>query len=290
MNSGSLSLPIHQFAALQMTKSLDMVAVEEPLEIRLIYEDVDGKTLNQTITVTMRTPGNDIDLTLGFLYCEGVIEQACDVLDISLCGPVLNRAESQNIIKVKLSPKIKVDLKQLNRHTITNSSCGICGKTSIEALRTKLPKALSGTTPSEFFCHPELILQLPDLLRKNQSIFEQTGGLHASALFSVHKELIGVREDVGRHNALDKLIGNAFLEKKLPLRNAILLVSGRLSFELVQKASMAGIPLIAAVGAPSSLAIELARERGITLVGFIRDQRFNVYCGTGRFEHEAKVT
>ncbi len=291
MNSGSLALPIQKFCGQRLLEELDIIAVEEPLEIRLNYDDVNGENVNQTISVTMRTPGQDIDLALGFLYTEGVIEHARDVVEVSPCGPALNQALSQNIVKVKLSKNIKVDLKQLNRHGITNSSCGICGKTSIEALRTKLPEALNlGNGTNDLYCRPELILALPNLLRGSQAIFKQTGGLHASALFTAQGELICVREDVGRHNALDKLIGNAFQAGKLPLYEAILLVSGRLSFELVQKASMAGIPIIAAVGAASSLAIELAKEQGITLVGFIRDQRYNVYCGAWRFTHEAKDT
>ncbi len=168
-----------------------------------------------------------------------------------------------------------------SRNNFTNSSCGICGKTSIEALRTKLPEKVSRTMERPH-CSSELILRLPDILRQHQSLFEKTGGLHASALFTATGELLAVREDVGRHNALDKLIGHAFRHAMLPLAGKILLVSGRVSFELVQKASMAAIPILVAVGAPSSLAIDLAKERGMSVVGFVRNQRFNIYCGSER--------
>jgi FdhD protein len=277
MNLGSIALAIHKFSMQGTQTKTDMVAVEEPLEIRLRYSGNQSQEINQTITVTMRTPGQDQDLALGFLYTEGVIEEVHDVLDVSFCGT------SNNIIRVKLHENAKVDLKPLNRHGITNSSCGICGKTSIEALRTKLPQCLLGNAnDDDFFCDPVVVAALPALLKNKQSLFEQTGGLHASALFSVDGELQDIREDVGRHNALDKLIGSAFSRQALPLRRSILVLSGRISFELVQKASMAGIRVIAAVGAPSSLAVALAQERGMTLLGFIREERFNVYSGAER--------
>lgn len=285
-NSGSLSVPIKKFIDQAFLNEVDCVAVEEPLEIRLTYSDEVGKELTQTITVTMRTPGDDIDLALGFLYTEGVIEELTDVIDASACGPVLNQAQSQNIVRVSLHKNIKVNLAPLDRNNFTNSSCGICGKTSIEALRTKLPQHLANQVRGreDPHCSWSVIVKLPDLLRRSQSLFEQTGGLHASALFTAQGELVALREDVGRHNALDKLIGHAFRHHLLPLVDKVLLVSGRVSFELVQKASMAGIPIIAAVGAPSSLALELAEERGMSLVGFVRNQRFNVYCGSQRIQ------
>lgn len=290
MNLGSLSLPIKKIYADWSMEKNDIVAVEEPLEIRLGFADGEGHNVNQTIAVTMRTPGQDIDLALGFLYTEGVIQNREDVVEVAPCGGIRNQALSQNIIRVKLRKNINVDLKQLNRHSFTNSSCGICGKTSIEALRTKLPRELVDISNStDPFCRPKLITKLPGLLKNGQSIFNQTGGLHASALFATTGELRDIREDVGRHNALDKLIGSAFLKDLLPLSEAILLLSGRVSFELVQKASMAGIPIIAAVGAPSSLAVELAKERAMTLLGFVGDKRFNIYCGAARVRNETEA-
>ncbi len=283
-NAGSLLKPIQKFEQRELSDQFDHVAVEEPLEIRLHYVDEVGRENKQTITVTMRTPGHDIDLALGFLYTEGIIEDMAEVKEAKLCGPVLN-AQSQNIVRVSLEKNIHVNLKSLDRNSFTNSSCGVCGKTSLEALRTKLPRKLielKKDAQHDVFCAPKVLLQLPEILRSAQAIFEQTGGLHASALFTTEGKLVLVREDVGRHNALDKLIGNALQKKLLPLLDGVLLVSGRVSFELVQKASMAGLPIIAAVGAPSSLALDLAEERGISLVGFLRNQRFNVYSGSQR--------
>jgi FdhD protein len=261
------------------------------LEIRLKLENSDSQEINHSLSVTMRSPGHDVDLALGFLYTEAIIEKPEDIIEIVACGPVLNKASSQNIIRVTLNKNLKLDLALFTKHSFTNSSCGICGKSSLDALRTKLPSFLSGKKQdlSGPIVKPEIILKLPNLLRESQSLFEQTGGLHASALFSPLGELLCLREDVGRHNALDKVIGHALQKNELPLSQALLLVSGRVSFELVQKASMAGITIIAAVGAPSSLAIELAEERRMTLLGFIRNQQFNAYCGAWRIANNDKA-
>ena len=264
----------------------DVLAIEEPLEIRVGLSN-GGKAEHRAISITMRTPGNDGELSAGFLFTEGIVQSPDQIDQIRHCGlkidkgdGTLDRAKAlnSNTIRVDLRDGIDVDLKRLERNFYTTSSCGVCGKSSIEALRT-------GITPlpsSDFNVTSELIHGLPALLRESQSVFDHTGGLHASALFDQTGKLDIVREDVGRHNALDKVIGAKFLDGKLPLSDRILLVSGRASFELVQKALMAGIPILAAVGAPSSLAVELAAEYGMTLLGFVRDGRFNIYCGKER--------
>ncbi|MBP7475091.1 MAG: formate dehydrogenase accessory sulfurtransferase FdhD [Pyrinomonadaceae bacterium] len=258
----------------------DMLAVEEPLEIRV---KPSGKP-HRAVSITMRTPGNDGELAAGFLFTEGILTSPDQIEQIRHCGlkigkgtGALDRAAAlnSNTIRVDLRDGIDIDLRSLERNFYTTSSCGVCGKASIEALRTGI-KPLS---PNILKVRRELIHSLPGLLRESQSTFDQTGGLHASALFDKNGKLDILREDVGRHNALDKVIGAKFLDGKLPLSASVLLVSGRASFELVQKALMAGIPILAAVGAPSSLAVELAVEYGMTLVGFVRDGRFNIYCG-----------
>ncbi len=264
----------------------DVLAVEEPLEIR-IGISINGKVKHKAVSITMRTPGDDAELAAGFLFTEGIIQHPEQVKQIRHCGLKIGKAGgvidrvaalNSNTIRVDLNDGVEVDLKSLDRHFYTTSSCGVCGKSSIEALATGVRvQADDGLRVSR-----EIIHNLPETLRASQDVFECTGGLHASALFTPDGELDIVREDVGRHNALDKVIGAKFLAGEMPLSNRILLVSGRASFELVQKALMAGIPFMAAVGAPSSLAVDLAAEYGMTLVGFVRDNRFNVYCGAGR--------
>jgi FdhD protein len=248
--------------------------MEEPLEIRLGFPD---KT-HKAVSITMRTPGEDFELAAGFLFTEGILKTAEQIAQIRHCGLPDKDKNIQNTILVELKENIDIDLKRLERNFYTTSSCGVCGKSSIEALRTGAQKIDS----NGFKFDPQLIHKLPGILRASQDVFEQTGGLHASALFNVKGELEIVREDVGRHNALDKVIGAKFLAGETPLKDKILLVSGRASFELVQKALMARIPLLAAVGAPSSLAVELAREFDMTLVGFVRDDKFNIYTGGER--------
>ena len=238
---------------------------------------------HRAISITMRTPGDDAALAAGFLFTEGIVRAAGEIESIRHCGlkigkanGVVNRAAAlnSNTIRVDLRGGVEINLKSIERHFYTTSSCGVCGKSSIEALKTGARKL---EYPPEPKIDSELIHSLPERLRSLQDVFDQTGGLHASALFRVDGELDIVREDVGRHNALDKVIGAKFLNGDLPLDESILLVSGRASFELVQKALMAGIPIMAAVGAPSSLAVELAKEFGMTLVGFVRGDSFNVY-------------
>lgn len=239
----------------------DLVAVEEPLEIRIGEKNV---------AITMRTPGNDEELAAGFLFTEGILRQRLQIHSL---------ASDHNVVTVSVSEKL--DLNRLERHFYMSSSCGICGKASIEAIENTGCPMLARDTP---VLAPEMIHQLPEKLRARQAVFERTGGLHAAALFDSSGELLDVREDVGRHNAVDKLIGAAFLRDALPLDRHVLLVSGRASFELVQKAVMGGIAVLAAVGAPSSLAVEVALRFGMTLCGFVRYGRFNVYSGEWRLK------
>ena len=256
----------------------DSVAVEEPLEIRLGQVE-DGKIRHQPVSITMRTPGDDFELAAGFLFTEGIVHSNTQVREILHCG---KGRGATNTLRVDLVAGVDVDTKRLERNFYTTSSCGVCGKTSLEALATG---ARPVAPPKDFMVDAQLIDELPARLQAQQHVFRSTGGLHASALFSRAGELLGLREDVGRHNALDKLIGSRFLAGMLPANDTILFLSGRASFELLQKAVMAGIPVVCAVGAPSSLAIAAAHEFGVTLLGFVRGNRFNVYTGSERLIH-----
>ena len=248
----------------------DTLAAEEPLEIRL-----DG----ESFTVTMRTPGDDVDLVLGFLVSEGVIRAAEDVRTAAYCaGAVEGGLNTYNVLDVVLDPSVSA--RRPVRNVLTTSACGICGRQSIDEVRTAAPYDLAQSTAH---WDPARLIRLPTILREAQRVFAGTGGLHAAALFAPdHDEPLVVREDVGRHNAVDKVVGHALREGQLPLHDRLLLVSGRASFELVQKAVVAGIPCLAAVSAPSSLAVELAVESGLTLVGFLRGDTMNVYAGAER--------
>lgn len=251
----------------------DMLAVEEPLEIRIIYGDENNRQ-TKNISVTMCTPGNNEELAVGFLFTEGIIQSKGDVLK---CHSL--NVSGNNSITIELKPGISFDPKKIERHFYTSSSCGVCGKSSIDAVKN----IFNGIqTEDGIQIAAGMLTSLPETLRKNQEVFEHTGGLHASALFGLQGNLVLTKEDVGRHNALDKLIGASLLNGDLPLNNHVLLLSGRASFELIQKAAMAGIKLVCAVGAPSSLAVELAKETDMTLIGFLRDGRFNIYCGEKR--------
>lgn len=256
-----------------ITDANDLLAIEEPMEIRLEYLDT-GKRVQKNLSVTMRTPGNDFELATGFLYTEGIIKSAADVVAVKYC-----KDDIENIVCVSLSDSITPAIGNLERNFYTTSSCGVCGKASIEAVKT------TGNIPDTIDTlrvRASLIYQLPDMFRKQQAVFENTGGLHACALFETNGTLLLCREDVGRHNAVDKLIGAALAANMLPLDKHILLLSGRASFELVQKAVMAGIKIVAAVGAPSSLAADMGEEWGMTLIGFLRGERFNIYSGAER--------
>jgi FdhD protein len=254
----------------------DKVAVEEPLEIQLAFERKGIGTI-RSVSVTMRTPGNDEELATGFLFGEGLLNRRSDVVKIEQ-----DEGSSANRVRVHLAAGVRVDLKQLERHFYTTSSCGICGKASLKAVQRLM---LSGSRVNSSLQLPVATVHLlPSRLRRAQQVFADTGGLHAAALFDKDGNLLMVREDVGRHNAVDKLVGAEWLTGSVPLEKRILFVSGRASFELVQKAVRAGITIFAAVGAPSSLAIELARACDLTLLGFVRDNRFNVYSASHRLD------
>jgi FdhD protein len=246
----------------------DLLATEEPMELRVVSG---GAT--HPICVTMRTPGHDFELAAGFLFSEGAIRSRADIARISYCSAAGSAAGRYNTVHVHVRPGAAFDATRFSRHVLTSSSCGVCGKTLLEQLRA-MPRAPVGRafTPDE-----TMLPTLPGKLQSAQAVFARTGGLHAAGLFDARGELLLLREDVGRHNAMDKLVGALLLGDKLPAADTIVVVSGRASFELVQKAATAGIPALAAVGAPSSLAVDLARESGMTLIGFLRDDRFNVY-------------
>ncbi|QHS57030.1 formate dehydrogenase accessory sulfurtransferase FdhD [Mucilaginibacter sp. 14171R-50] len=273
-----LQIPVTRFTYGESEALNDAVAIEEPLEIRLEYGPVTDRKV-QNISVTMRTPGNDAELATGFLFTEGIIKNASDIKEVAHCF-IACAENRENVIQVSLAENIVPHLQNTERNFYTTSSCGVCGKGSINAIRTVSSYNNDRTDANAI--DAALLTMLPDTLREHQKVFADTGGLHASALFSTAGELLIVREDVGRHNALDKLIGAALDQNTLPLNNSVLLLSGRASFELVQKAAMAGINIIAAVGAPSSLAVQLAQEFNITLAGFLRGQRFNVYTAPQR--------
>ena len=265
-------LPIVKITDDETIKTSDILAVEEPLEIRLEYGAADNRQV-KNVSVTMRTPGNDAELAIGFLFTEGIVKQQGDVRSAEYCF-IACAENKENVIQVSLGEGIIPDLKNTDRNFYTTSSCGVCGKASIGSIKTV---SIYNDKTDTNRVSAEMLYFLPAILQKNQDVFADTGGLHASALFDPMGELIMVREDVGRHNALDKLIGAALNEKMLPLDKHVLLLSGRASFELIQKAAMAGINIIAAVGAPSSLAVQLAEEFNITLIGFLRGKRFNIY-------------
>lgn len=273
-----IHIPVVKVNANQSAREEDSIAIEEPLEIKLEYGPADRKEVHN-VSVTMRTPGHDAELATGFLFTEGIIKNADEVK--STKHSFIACAENkENTILVTLEYDVVPNLQNTERNFYTTSSCGVCGKGSISAIRTVSSYAAGPDDGSVI--HSVVLNQLPKILRRHQRVFDDTGGLHASALFTPVGELLLLREDVGRHNALDKLIGAAMMYNWLPLQQTILLLSGRASFELVQKAAMAGISVIAAVGAPSSLAVELANEFNITLIGFLRDERFNIYTGAHR--------
>lgn len=270
--------------AVRILQQPDWLAVEEPLEIHLVYGREDDRH-STSLSITMRTPGADHDLAAGFMVSEGIVRSAGDIQSIQHCGPAVHSGGQSNVIKVTLAPAVTFSLDSVQRHFYTTSSCGICGKASLDAVE------MSGLQPlkSTLRWTPRLIASLPDRLRQSQPVFQQTGGLHASGLFDQEGNLLVLREDVGRHNALDKVIGDALRKHRLPLQKTGLLVSGRASFELVQKALAGGIEILVAVGAPSSLAVDLARRFGMTLIGFANSRRFNIYSHAQRVIEEAGV-
>ncbi len=277
-----MSTPVQAVEVLKVGASApetlpDLVVSEEPLEIRIGHGPSDNRQ-QFSLSVTMRTPGNDEQLCLGFLYTEGIISSMEEVLSVKYCEDLGKTEGMENLMRVELKPSVEISQEQFKRNFYTTSSCGVCGKASIDAIKVSC-EVISNKSIS---IKKEVLFGLPDQLRKAQQVFEHTGGLHASGLFDVKGNLIAHHEDVGRHNALDKLIGTSLLTDLTVLKTSVLVLSGRISFELVQKALRAQIPIIAAVGAPSSLAVSLAEEFGITLVGFLKNDRFNIYTGKER--------
>jgi FdhD protein len=264
------SNPIYRFENGQVRQQTDELAEEQPLEIRI---------RGQAISVTMRTPGHDAQLAAGFLLSEGLIRSHSDILQIEPC----TKNEFGNVINVQLAPLVPVDFAKLTRHVFASSSCGLCGKATIAAIHSQFPPILNEPTP---IISAATITALPTTMRKHQPTFDRTGGLHAAALFDQSGNLLVLHEDIGRHNAVDKVLGHALLNDWIPLTHHILLLSGRSSFEIMQKSLAARLPIVAAVSAPSNLAVEFANENHQTLIGFLRDSRFNVYSGADRVRFE----
>lgn len=267
-------------ASAQIFTIEDSVAIESPLEIRAVFGPTSGRK-DRSLSITMRTPGHDFELAAGFLLSEGIIQSGADIDSFEYCGTVAEGESTSNQLRVNLSPSVEIDMSKLQRHFYTTSSCGVCGKASLDAIEAQ---DVSPITNNELTVAASLVRKLPDLLRQQQDIFGSTGGLHAAGLFSRDGQLIDLREDVGRHNAVDKLVGKQLIDSAAgqgggTMTNSVLVVSGRASFELVQKAVVAQIPIMVAVGAPSSLAVELAKRFGLTLVGFNTGEKFNVYSG-----------
>jgi FdhD protein len=252
----------------ELRRKDDYLAAEEPLEIR-VGDD--------PLSVTMRTPGHDRELAAGFLFTEGLIQHRKQIIKLEIAEP-RDGTNRGNVIQAELSPEVTPDFAKMKRHFFAASSCGICGKASIDSIRSRL---LAAPNP-DFRLDAELLVQMPDALRSSQDVFQRTGGLHAAALFDPRGKLLVLREDIGRHNTVDKVIGWALLEGRVPLSDSVLLVSGRGGFEIVQKAIVAGVPVVASVSAPSSLAVQLARELRLTLIGFLRGRRFVIYAGEER--------
>lgn len=280
---GSAQAPVRRVSGEDAVAGEDQVAVEEPLLIELTHERGDG-WVTESISVTMRTPGHDIELALGFLYSEGIIAGIDDVVVPGAEPPAEAGGRDRNTVRIETRRGVPVDVRRLERHFYTTSSCGVCGKTSLEALAAGRDVRLAPARP---VVRAATVHALPDALRAAQTVFLRTGGLHAAALFDAAGRVLCLREDIGRHNAVDKLVGAQLLARAVPLSDALLFVSGRASFELMQKALMAGVPILAAVGAPSSLAVETANAYGATLLGFVRDGRFNVYAGPERIREAA---
>jgi len=274
----SIKVPVRRVGEQELTEELDRIAVEEPLEIRLRYTNNAEPTV-ESIAITMRTPGDEFDLATGFLFTEGIIRRASDIEALRYIDDEKYTGTYRNRVEVELLPQVDVDIDRLQRHFYATSSCGVCGKTSLSALKVQ---SIYEAGSDNLHLQPDVLSAIPKALGAQQSTFLETGGLHAAGLFDAGGRLLDIREDVGRHNALDKLIGAALHRDQMPLSQFGIVVSGRTSFELMQKAHMAGCPLVVAVGAPSSLAVDLAWEFDMTLVGFLRDGRFNVYAGPSR--------
>lgn len=262
----------------QRIEKEDLVVTEEPLEIIIGYGPKNERA-QTSLAITMRTPGHDFDLVVGFLFSEGIITQVTDISSIRHCENVKSPEEYGNVVKIEIQPEVNFSKNHLSRNFFINSSCGVCGKTSIESIN--IEQSYFKNNDSQFQISSEIILKLSENLFAQQTIFSNTGGLHAAGLFDTTGSLLMVKEDIGRHNALDKLVGWQLMQKNYPTEK-ILFLSGRVGFELVQKAIVSQFPIIAAVGAPSSLAVDLANEFNITLVGFVKNNGFNIYAGKER--------
>jgi FdhD protein len=256
----------------------DLISIEEPLEMIVRYKK-NNEWADNSISITMRTPKNDEDLITGLLFCEGIINKISDIKKVELLGDKVGKLNLQNKIRVTLNNSENLDTKHLRRNFLTNSSCGVCGKTSMDSLEIICKTRINKDVPK---IKNTLITKIPDLLRESQSEFSKTGGIHASALFDKDGKALIIKEDVGRHNALDKVIGHCFKNSIFNTKNQFIACSGRISFELVQKTLMANIGLLMGVGAPTSLAIDLAKRFDITLIGFVKSDSFNIYCGENR--------
>lgn len=274
---------IHKISGKNFVEAPDLLAVEEPLEIRLGFGPVTDRQ-QRAVSVTMRTPGHDEELAMGFLFTEGIIHRPSDIISCRHC--VQDAQKEGNVLRVELHPDVYVDWSRLERNSFTSSSCGLCGKATIEAVMALTP----GPLDSDFWVDSAVLHALPERVRQTQRAFAYTGGIHAAALFNGNGELLIVREDIGRHNALDKLIGAAFWQNWLPLSQSGVFLSGRIGVELVQKSWLAGVPMLAAVGAPSSLAVQMAKEAHMTMAGFVRDNRFNLYSEPERVNTNQLVT
>ncbi len=277
MHSSLKQVAIYKIENGSSSENIDHLAVEEPLELRLGFGPANDRQ-QKSISITMRTPGMDLEWATGFLFTEGIIQHISQIISIKHCSSLGTEGNPQNVVRAELSEDCDFEIEHLERHFYTSSSCGICGKASIEAVQSVCPNKIEET---DFKISHRILYQLPEKLRAAQKIFEYTGGIHAAGLFNESGQLMFMCEDIGRHNALDKLIGKA-LKDEIDFSKSILLLSGRSSFELIQKASMAACPIVAAVGAPSSLAVQLAKEAGISLVGFLKSNHFNVYSGKER--------
>ena len=271
-------ISVLQVGAAGRSDADDRVAVEEPMEIRVLYGP-DGSRSARSLSVTMRTPGHDFELAAGFLFTERIVTRADQIRAIEFTGPTAPGRATSNTVTVELDAAVAFDVEGLQRHFFASSSCGICGKASLDTLHVRGLEPLNGERPR---LRRSWIHRLPDELRARQTVFESTGGIHASGLVDSAGTLVRLREDVGRHNAVDKLVGRAFLDGATPLSDHAMVVSGRTSFEILQKALAAGLPAIIAVGAPSSLAVETAERFGMTLIGFASRERFNIYAGRER--------
>jgi len=255
----------------------DVVIQESPLQIIVAYGEVNNRK-KETLSVTMRTPGSDFEMVTGFLFCEGFIQSASDILSMRFIGNPVDITLQENTMLVEIAAHVSFNIENKKRNFLSAASCGFCGKTNADMINQQAFIPLTNT----FKINVECLYHLPELLNRSQNLFTQTGGAHAVALINAEGNIIYTREDVGRHNAMDKLVGYMLKRKLLPLNNYMVLFSGRLSYELLQKSLIAGIPIVCAIGAPSSLAIEMAEDNGITLIGFLKNDSFNIYCGAER--------